>query len=271
MSTVPRRLTFQLVSLFDLLMIVIFAQYLDVQEKTRNQLARAAREVAAAESKADQAEEQKQAETEILASGEEIRRLLERGLQEKEEQYAALKADLEQQLTERDDELDANRARMERLSALVAELFHLSPESLAGVLKSRSAEETARITEQLKRLASGSGGEAVKHLLTLAELEKRCDVWEIRIGDDNVALVSAGERKQRIRPQTPQQFQAELFKFYQQLPQPKSLVVILLSWADAELGARNAAQGGIELATEHMRTDSERRSRFEYAVLGYIP
>ncbi|HTI52200.1 MAG TPA: hypothetical protein VL475_14655, partial [Planctomycetaceae bacterium] len=144
-------------------------------------------------------------------------------------------------------------------------------ESLEKLLRSRAPDEAERIRKTLKMLAANRTSEAVRHILTLAELEKRCDIWQVHIRDDGVFDFKADDRRGRFRADTSERFASELFKQYKGLPQPKSLVLILLSWGDAELKSRAAATGGLEIAADRMRTDSDRRSRFEYAILGYIP
>jgi phage pi2 protein 07 len=240
-------LTFQLVSLFDLLIIIVFAQYFDLQDKTRAQLA------AASEHASPAAE------------------ALQRELDERNRELAALKAEGGRKQLELGEELKRSRDDLARLGALVAELFDLPAEPLDKMLRARGPEEADRIRKTLKELAANRSSNAVRHILTLAELEKRCDIWQIHIRDDGGYVFTADERKARFRAETPEKFAAELFKQYKGLPQPKSLVLMLLSWGDAELKARTAAVDGLEIAAERMRADSDRRSRFESAILGYIP
>lgn len=267
----PRRLTFQLVSLFDLLMIVIFAQYMDVQATARNQAEKASHELEAARERMVAAEQQRAAEAGFLAEGAEIRKLLGKDLERITMENEMLKADAERKQAELRSELKQAREDIARVGDFVSELFNLPDETRARILKSRSAGEAAKIGESLRALASKRGSDMVRHVLTLDELHKRCDVWELQVDDSNVTTFTTGKVKSRFRASTAAQFSGELFNRYKNLPQPKSMVIILLSWSDAELRARTAAIEGLEQATEKMRADSDRRTRFEYAVLGYIP
>lgn len=247
MRQTRRRLTFQLVSLFDLLIIIVFAQYFDLQDKTRAQLAAA---------------------TEQLAPAAQA---LQRALDEKTGELASSKSDADRRQVELTEELKRSREDLARIGALVADMFKVPPDQLEKMLRARAPDEAEHVRKMLRELAANRSSEAVRHILTLAELEKRCDIWQIHIRDDGGYAFSADERKARFRAETPERFAAELFKQYKSLPQPKSLVLILLSWGDAELKARTAAVEGLEIAAERMRTDSDRRSRFESALLGYIP
>ena len=271
MKPAPRRMTFQLVSLFDLLMIVIFAQYMDVRETARLQSEHASREVAAAQEKAAQADRKRQEESASLNRGLEIQKLLSLELERVRADREALRVESTRKLTQLEHDLKDARDDVHRVGDLVSELFNLPDELRQQLVKPRSSADAARVSEALQTLAEKRGSDMVRHVLSLDEVQKRCDVWELQIDDFNVTTFTAGAVKVRFRADTPTQFASELFKHYKGLPQPKSMVIMLLSWSDAELRARNAAVEGLEKAAERMRADSERRTRFEYGVLGYIP
>lgn len=267
MRVLPRRLTFQLVSLFDLLIIIVFAQHMDLKQATESELhlARAEAEQAA------QQLEHIERDRNFMAQGDQIKKLLQEDLERLREQHELQKIDAARKEFELAEEVRKTRSDLARLGELVADLFDLPEDSLRDALQSRSAAEAEKLRRELKALASKSTGQAIRHILTLAELQKRCDIWEIHIGDDNTIRFTAGDQTARFRAPDPARFETEVFKHYKSLPQPKSLVVILLSWGDADLGTRTAAMEGLHIAATHMREDSDRRSRFEYAILGYIP
>lgn len=271
MRAAPRRLTFQLVSLFDLLMIVIFAQYMDVQATARQQAEKAAHELDAARARMAETERQRAAEAGFLAEGAEIQKLLTRDLERIRTDNEMLKAEAERKQAELTHELKQAREDVVRVGDFVSELFNLPDDVRTRIVKARSAADAARVKESLRKLGAKRGSDMVRHVLSLDELQKRCDIWELQIDDLNVTTFSAGPVKVRFRSETAAQFSTELFKHYKTLPQPKSMVIMMLSWSDADLRTRNAAIAGLEQAAEKMRADSERRTRFEYGILGYIP
>lgn len=271
MRSAPRRLTFQLVSLFDLLMIVIFAQYMDVQATARRQSEKVSKELDAARARMAEAERQRAAEAGFLAAGEEIQKLLTRDLEKIRTEHELLKADSERKQHELNQELKEAREDVVRIGNFIAELFRLPDDVRTEIVKLRSAEDAARIKEALRKLASKRGADMIRHVLSLDEFHKRCDIWELQIDDQNATTFSAGQVKTRFRADTPARFSAEIFKQYKNLPQPKSMVIILLSWSEADFWARTAAIKGLEQAVEKMQADSERRTRFEYGILGFIP
>jgi hypothetical protein len=262
-----RRLSFPLVSLFDLLIIIVFAQHMDLTQQTEGQLQLARSEAAEAARRLEHIERDRN----VIAHGAEIHKLLQEDFERLRESHELEKIDAARKEFELAEEARKARADLARLGELVADLFDLPEASLKDVLQSRSPAEVEKIRRELKNLAAKSTGQAIRHILTLAELQKRCDIWEIHINDDNTIRFTAGEQTVRFRAADAAKFEADVFRHYKSLPQPKSLVVILLSWGDADLGTRTAATEGLHLAATHMGEDSDRRSRFEYAILGYIP
>jgi hypothetical protein len=277
---IRRRLSLQLTPLLDLLLIVIFAQYLEVREKSLR-----------AEASAEQ-----RATTEIAAvrsrHADDERRLRE---------AQARLAELEDRLGERQRELEAEVAelleRQEHVGDLVAEMFKVPDEMIESALQSlaatdqpRSPEELEALRQEFRNLGARRGHEAIKHLLTHEELRKRVDIWEITIDRAGFVRLNTGdgiqqfrfdaelpdqplsvEEQQRRSDRAAERFANRLFDLYKSLPQPKSVVILLFSYGNIPYGVRKPAFDGLRIAADRMRTDSNGRSRFEYATLGYLP
>ena len=77
--------------------------------------------------------------------------------------------------------------------------------------------------------------------------------------------------REGFRARTAEEFADKLYAAYKSLPQPKSLVVIMLSWGDARADVREAALRALPIVTERMRQNAGGFIRFEYAVLGFQP
>ena len=273
-----RRLTFQLTPLLDLLLIVIFAQYMEVRETSL----RAETQV------------ERQATAEIAA----VRRQHaddERRLDEARTRVAELEERLGQRQAELASEVQDLLERQEQIGDLVAEMFRVPDAVIESTLKSlaatdqpRSPEELEQLRTQFRELAARRGHEAVKHLLTHAELRKRVDIWEIYIDRSGIVRLNTGDRVQQFRfdveleaasageqqrqsDRAAGRFADRLFDIYKSLPQPKSVVILLFSYGNIPYGVRKPAFDGLRLAADRMRTDSNGRSRFEYATLGYLP
>lgn len=252
MRSPPRRMTLQLTSLLDLLLIVIFAQYMDVRDQTTAVQARAAER----EQRLGQVEESLAS---LRAVYDEARTALRREREENE------------QLSETARRL---REQQQQIGELVTEMFRVPPEVVEQALRpagTLSPDEAEQLRQQFRELGQMRGGELVDHLLTYSELRKRADVWEIHAGENGVFRLDTGERIAEFRAETPEQFASRLFEQYKTLPQPKGLVVMMLSWGDARALWREAALQGLPVAAMRMRDDAAGRTRFEYAVLGYRP
>ena len=261
MSLSRRKLTFQLTPLLDLLLIVIFVQYMEVRQTADSHKAETEQRLADAKSSAEVDQLQ------LLAK-------LEFALQEQDDlqtERDRLRAALQRRETETDEELLQSRQEVRELGEILLRMFRLPRETIERALAAQTEQERTELRREIESLAGGRAAEMVKHLRTWRELLKRCDVWDIHIGDDNSTTLTAAGKTFRFRAETPARFEAEIFARYKALPQPKNLVVLLVSWSDAEFAVRQAGTTGVARATQAMHQDSDRKTRFEYAILGYSP
>lgn len=248
-----RRLTFQLASLLDLLLIVMFSQYLEVQILAEQQ-----------------SEQMQVAQQAAAVDFEQLRAQLEaaqKQLQVREQQ---------QRLVEQDQ-----TAQLDELGRVLSEVFRLPEGTVQKILRRRSQDQggitpadAAALQQDLKDLAAARGDQVVDHLLTYVEMKKRFDVWELYLQENGAIEVTAGTHHKRVQTgiiETPQQFSDELFKIYKSFPQTKSIVLILVSYGDSRLVHRTAVVKGLPMVTERMRADSNGTARFEFALLGYRP
>jgi hypothetical protein len=225
----PRRLVFQLTSLLDLLLIVMFAQYLEMRVQE----------------------------------------------QELVESLAAQKQSFERELWQRSTEVSLSRQQTQRLMGIMTEIFRLNPDEMAKLVpvelgSPNAVPDKSRMTpREEQRLRDG----LVRHLLTHDEMRKRIDLWQLHLDSTGVVSVNTGRGQPptMIRVTSAEQVAEDLFTLSKAIDQPKSLVVMLLTWGDARFGQRQEMERGLELATERMQRDAGTRSRFEQATLGYRP
>jgi len=243
MSSRRHRLTFQLVSLFDLLIIILFAQYFDLQARMREDRGRL--------------ESQQRADSETAAD---LRSRLERS----ERALADSTSSAEQLRTERNSQFRQFAATAERW-------LQIDPDELSDLLAPRSREEQREVREALAQLRRGGGPAALRQLLTLHELEKRCDLWQVHVEEEGACRIAALGTGQAFRSELAPALAEELFRFARGLPEPKSLVVLMLSWEDASLADRERVRQALDLLLERLRADEQDRTRFELAELGYLP
>ncbi|EDL56574.1 hypothetical protein [Gimesia maris] len=280
-----RRLTFQLTPLLDLLLIVIFAQFMDTQETTARIEQRSQQQVTQAEQTAKALrEEQRIAQNEIA----ELKRSKQQAVIDavQAEQNAIKMQDqarVSQQLAEKqsrelNEQLEQTREQRDLVGEMVQQLFQLPDALLDPLLKAKpdpdseqTKAEIERIKKQLQELAGGKAIDVVKHFLTYDELTKRSDIWELYLTENGVFRLKIGDQSTEFRADSPQEFVDRFYAVYKTVPQPKSLVIILFSYGDARASVRFAATQGLPLVAERMRTDSSGRTRYEYAVMGFAP
>ncbi len=254
MKSLGRRLQFQLMPLLDLLLIMIFSLYLEVRERAETQ--------------------EQQAEQRLVAREEEQDRRLAAGEAKLESERSALAAEREELQGRVADAIEQQR----RAADLTAELFAVPQELVDEALRPlparappRSAEETERLRERFRELAALRGPQLVEHLLTHEELRKRADVWTLRVRGNGEIVLSTGDRTLNFRAVTGDEFASRLYDRHKTLPQPKGLVVLLVSYGDARADVRQAVLNGLPEAIRLMREDRLGRTQFEYAVLGFLP
>lgn len=267
-----RRLTFQLTPLLDLLLIVIFAQFMEVRDTTAAQEQESSQSIARVEQDFTQAH----GELERLRSE---RLKAEAALAQLELEMTLLRGvteDLSVSRSELEDKLVAARQQRDHIASLVTEMFQLPTEAVQELIRVRTQQDVRLTPEQVERLrnevrefSQQSPDEAVRHLLTFEEMRKRCDIWELYVSDMGMTVFTAGDHTQRFRAATAEEFENKLFDCYKTLPQPKSLVILLLSYGDVKASVFESAMDGLPRAARRMREDQSGRSRFEYAVLGF--
>ncbi|QDV29702.1 hypothetical protein Spb1_16160 [Planctopirus ephydatiae] len=222
----PHRLVFQLTSLLDLLLIVMFAQYLEMRVQE-----------------------------------EELRSTM-----------AAERQSLEQELWRRSTEATLSRQEMDRMMSLIESVFQKDPQELLKLL-GRPQNEQPSVSD-----AAGPGGDLqllrtrlVRHFQTHDEMRKRIDLWQLHLAANGIVRVDTGRGLPTVefRVTTAEQVAQDLFALSKTVDQPKSLVVMLLTWGDARFGDRQVMEQGLELAAERMQKDAGTRSRIERATLGY--
>ena len=254
---VRRRLTMQLTPLLDLLLIVIFAQFMDVREREATTIDEAQLAV----------ERSVQAETDLA----ELQSTHQRAVDALEQAASIVtrlrteKKELSNQQQQLQSELDRSVAQQRVLGELVTELFNLPDSVIAEVLTPEGATNPAASAEQreflearFRELSLQNAGRMIRHLLSFEEMRKRCDLWELHIDNTGWFTLRAGSEERGFRATSPREFSDQFYSSYKSLPESKSLVVIMLSYGDARADVREAAIQGLPRVTDRMREDRRR-------------
>lgn len=253
-----RRLTLQITPLLDLLLIVMFSQYIENRHRT----------VAAQEEVAEQ------------------RRVLETERVQLDEQLTQRRSELEQEFSERRQKTDSLRQLYDerfksiidqhhQIGSLIAETLNLPGAAVAEILKlrtSNSPDDAARLTaatERLQELMTARGEDVFRFYVKVDEMQKHVSIWEIHLQDNAQALISDGQQSFTIDVSTEADFAGRFFESSKAFTEPKTLVIVLLSWGDAQAGSRQHATDAMTAFMEQLRRDAAGTRWYDFSIVGY--
>ncbi len=225
-----RRVVVQLAALVDLLFVVFFLQYAQMQRSAHH----------AIESR-DSADKLK---TSVLADQEKLR--LERD-------------DLHAKLQEMSRKLADSEARgiaaekraqvqVDQIAKTTQELFRgVDEKAVAEQMRGASGEQRAKIVDELKQAQGSSPAGIIQSLRKAAELQKRCDVWEVHLfADGRVRIRGPGVQDRMILPKDENDFSNQFMQIVGEAREPLSLVLILFTHGNAEARDLRAVSRGLE-------------------------
>ena len=246
--TFVRRVTLQLTPLLDLMLIVIFAQYMEVKMVAKQEIDRVASE-----------RQETVDENEVL--------------RQRVDQWEA---------QQRESEHTEHRER-ERLGQVIRELFRIPDPTLNKLIQSISQTEAgglspteiADLKARFQKLANSTGEQVIDHLLTFHEMRKQFDVWDFYLNEDGTLQITIGQERQQIISKTviesPEIFVDVVLQVRKQFPPTKNSILILCSYGDCQLSHRLAMTRGLPSLARRMKNDGQGTQTFEYAVFGYRP
>jgi hypothetical protein len=267
-----RRFTLQLAPLLDLLFIVLYAQYIDLQEATR-------REVAQETERRHQAElherEASKLRTDALQQLSDLNQQVEQFQIEKRRLTREL--ELARQQTEKEGQA---REELEKLAAkdraaigqLVQSVLRINQDAILEAIQASPAPDRQKLRAEFEEMSTKSAAAVIHHLRATEELKKRADLWEVYIGDDNAVRVTlVGEQvAENLQVQSPDQLANTIAELARQRGEPKSLVIVLLSWSNADRRTRDLTRQALDDVVTVLKADWPGK-RIEVAPLGYTP
>lgn len=259
-----RSIRFQLTSLMDLLLIIVFAQYLEFHRSTDASKIQTEQEIAVTRDSFEKAFEEQ---------SDELSRLREQIILENRQ--------LRKQRDEALAQVDQTRRQQAFTEALVQELLQVDPELIDRDLSPATAAETMQsVRQRAESIRDADSTRLLRFLAGYDELLKRAEVWTLHVsdrGDTEMQPGQAASNAQRFRLEAATQlaradeFIAQMRAAYSQIPQPKGLVVILVSFSPrATAGNYQPVLDAMPNVIEWLNNDSGGRTRFEYAVIGAI-
>lgn len=253
-----RRLTLQLTPLLDLLLIVMFSQYIENRDRSL-----AAQEVVAARLAAMEAE-RSDAEKELNQRRTAL-----------EQEFANHRQTVESLRKVYDERFQSIIDQHHQIGSLLAESLNLPGVTMAEILKLRtagSAEDAQRLTaatERLQDLMKSRGEEVIRFLLKVDEMQKHVSVWEVHVQGNGQVRISDGQQSFAVDIGTEADFAARLFELSKSFADSKTLVIVLLTWGDAQGGPRQKAIDGMPLLTEQLRRDSAGTRWYDFSIVGF--
>ncbi|TWU41310.1 hypothetical protein Q31b_27490 [Novipirellula aureliae] len=255
---------FQLTSLMDLLLIIVFAQYMDFKRIDNLTQIRSQEKIA---------ETREEIENEYLKIASELAQTRQRLINENEQ----LRTSQMQAVVIAEE---ANR-RHALLETWLRERFQIDPNVMQTELSPPESSDTLReAVATAASLQSIDSTELLRFYAGYDELLKRAEIWTLHISDRGDIELDAGNRPEqsqsfrleaRSQNERAEEFIRQLRAAYLQLPQPKGLVVILVSYSPRAIaGNFQPVLDGMPKAIEWLADDSSERTRFEYAVIGAI-
>ncbi|MGA2257884.1 MAG: hypothetical protein ABSG53_24740 [Thermoguttaceae bacterium] len=240
-----RRLVVQLASLVDLLFVILFLQYMQLrlishrQAVTETEL-RTQAEIAAKDARGvtnqvvrnmEQLQNANRQLTEDLRSAEKQLR----GLEGKSKEVARL---AEEEL------LFVAKAAQDMLGV-----------DLGPALKNGTQTDIDTIKKLLGKLRTADPGAIVQHLRTTREIQKLCSIWDVHLSEDGAVRLRCGDSTRTFRPRDENDFAQQFVETSKEAGEPKSLVVILRTFGDAQLAARECEEKGLERAKVLLRAE----------------
>ncbi len=253
-----RRLALQLTPLLDLLLIVMFSQYIENRHRSVA--------IHDALTAREQALEARVAEEH--ARIEQRREALEKEAVEKE---AAL-VDLGKVY---DEKFRSIVKQHQQVGSILAESLNLPGNVVTEVLKLRTSgasDDANRLkdaSERLHELMQVRGEELFRFMLQVDEMQKHVTIWEIHVQKNGQALITDSQQEFLTDFSSESDLASRLFEFTKSFPEPKMLVVVLLTWGDAQAVARHRASDALPLLMEQLRRDASGTRWYDFDIIGY--
>lgn len=265
-----RKVTVSLTALVDLLFVILFAQFLQMQESKKlmaenTKAAVAAREAAEAESKAadkrrDDAIEVKNDAFTQISQLTAVVAAMERAAAENARELAEGKrrvAELEEKLgvAQKEAERTADQAAQaqNQLAATMSQMLStVDREMVAKILESgASPDDLKQMQNEMEKVRNQTAAQAIQLLRRANEVQKRVDIWEVHLYRDGSVRIRSPDRgpnaiERNLNADNADDFTKEFVRIATSHGTPKSLVLILYTHENAKGGMIRGVQAALE-------------------------
>lgn len=249
MSIPVRRLALQLTPMLDLMLIVLFSQYLENRERSEIQ--------------------QQQVEVEKATLRDQARQQQQK-FEQQQEEFQRMRQDY-------DDRFENLLSQHRTAGEVLSRNLNLSQRVISETVRLREngdAQDAVRLEQAAANLQdelNAAGDDLFRFLLRVDEMQKHVTFWEIHIGETGQASLSDGSSRLGLDFSSPQEFADRLFHASQHFADPRNLVLVLLTWGDASLRFRQQSSAGLPLFLEQLRSEARGTRWFDSSVIGYRP
>ncbi|MCH2201407.1 MAG: hypothetical protein MK102_05535 [Fuerstiella sp.] len=250
---IRRRLTFQLTPLLDLLLIVIFAQYMEVQQaaqsgqsRIRNQMTQMEKEF---RERRQELESAHVLTMKALEAGRKRHSVLFRSMIEQHQQVGRTLADT----------FDLPTRMMDEVLRL----------DIAG--QPEDAGRMNQAVNHLRKILNSRSSELFRFVVRYDEMRKHVSVWELHLLDNGQGLFTDGKLSQRISFESPTDFATQCFEASKAFEEPRPLTLILMTYADTQAGFRRSATNGLPIAVQKLRDGAGGTRWYDYSLMGFRP
>lgn len=244
-----RRLSLQLTPLLDLLLIVMFSQY--IENRNRMQAV-----------ETERTEGQRAIEAERAKVLEDVQRQ---------------KQELSELRRTYDERFQNILAQHQQAGTLLAQSLNLPAAAMTEVLKLRTAGQTddaqrlEAAAETLSQTLAQNDSDLFRFALRVDEMQKHVSIWEVHVQDNGKVLVADGRRSATVDFVTVDEFSSRIFEATKAFEDPNTLVIVLLTWGDAQGGPRQRATDGMPMLLEKLRTHAAGTHWYDFSIVGYRP
>ena len=248
-----KRLTFHLTPLLDLLLIVIFAQYMEVQ---------------LAAGRGASLLRHRQAELEAV---------YQQHVQQLEAVAAADKIALEADRARFSEQFQSIIEQQRQAGTALTEAFNLPARIVKEALRLQSEGQTGDATRlqqavsHLRDVLESKRADLLRFVIRYDEMQKHVSVWELHLQDNGQGMFTDGAIMRRLLFESPEEFAAQCFEASKAFEEPRPLTLILMTWADTQAGFRRSAIDGLPLAVQRLRDGSSGTRWYDYSLIGFRP
>ena len=108
-------------------------------------------------------------------------------------------------------------------------------------------------------------------LVKADEMQKHVTIWELHLTAGGQAWLTDGSDPRTIAFTSPMELVDRAFQASKSMSEPKTLVLIMLTYGDTQARFRRDAIAAMPNLTDQLRRDAGNTRWYDYSLLGYRP